>query len=237
MCVIWTSKHILLSVKLRIYKTGVWSKLTYGSEAWDLDDRVSLSDASAVCRMVCVKNRRSFSGQNKRSESSPIAPSPSYPHSPYRWYHITPRFDMHKQTTHRNMQSSTMSCLSVHACAERARTTHGWTSVLDVYRKITSIEKWVCLILTQCQSLSSTEWIVGCLWGLFSVRGSQHANTHLWRPVMYPGVSSKMGWTHPTYVSGSHGVQGKTLHIHLYRKPDDLMMDVPAKYSWRGLDR
>ena len=35
---IWASDHIPLSLKLRLYKTGVCSKLTYGSEAWLLDE-------------------------------------------------------------------------------------------------------------------------------------------------------------------------------------------------------
>ena len=36
---IWASKHIPLALKLRIYKTGVCSRLTYGSETWRLDPR------------------------------------------------------------------------------------------------------------------------------------------------------------------------------------------------------
>ena len=36
---IWASKSIPLRHKLCLYKTGVCSKLTYGSEAWRLDGR------------------------------------------------------------------------------------------------------------------------------------------------------------------------------------------------------
>ena len=36
---VWASKNIPLALKLRIYKTGVCSRLTYGSETWRLDSR------------------------------------------------------------------------------------------------------------------------------------------------------------------------------------------------------
>ena len=35
---IWSSRHVPLSLKIRIYKTGVCSKLAYGSESWLLDE-------------------------------------------------------------------------------------------------------------------------------------------------------------------------------------------------------
>ena len=41
---IWASRSTPLPLKLRIYKVGVCSKLTYGSEAWCLD--------AAACRMI-----------------------------------------------------------------------------------------------------------------------------------------------------------------------------------------
>ena len=36
---VWASKTIPLRLKLRIYRTGVCSKLTYGAEAWRLDEK------------------------------------------------------------------------------------------------------------------------------------------------------------------------------------------------------
>ena len=49
---IWASPHIPQSLKLRIYKTGVCSKLTYGSEAWVLDARAIKILNGANCRML-----------------------------------------------------------------------------------------------------------------------------------------------------------------------------------------
>ena len=64
---IWASKHIPLSVKLRIYKTGVCSKLTYtyGSEAWDLDERVCAMINGANSRMLAR-----FTGKSVHEEAS-----------------------------------------------------------------------------------------------------------------------------------------------------------------------
>ena len=36
---VWASKQIPLKLKLRVYITGVCSQLTYGSEAWRLDEQ------------------------------------------------------------------------------------------------------------------------------------------------------------------------------------------------------
>ena len=37
--ILWVSKWISLTLKLRIYIAGVCSQLTYGSEAWHLDEK------------------------------------------------------------------------------------------------------------------------------------------------------------------------------------------------------
>ena len=50
---VWASKSTPLRLKLRIYKVGVCSKLTYGCEAWKLDE-----DA---CRLVNGANSRMLS--------------------------------------------------------------------------------------------------------------------------------------------------------------------------------
>ena len=49
---IWASRHIPTSLKMRIYKTGVCSKMTYGSEAWCLNARVCTILNGANARMV-----------------------------------------------------------------------------------------------------------------------------------------------------------------------------------------
>ena len=47
---IWASKSTPLRLKMRIYKTGVCSKLVYGSEAWPLDEK--------ACKMLNGTNSR-----------------------------------------------------------------------------------------------------------------------------------------------------------------------------------
>ena len=62
---IWASKTIPLKLKLRIYKVGVCSKLTYGSEAWNLD--------AAACRLLNGANSRMLShitGKSAHEEAS-----------------------------------------------------------------------------------------------------------------------------------------------------------------------
>ena len=49
---IWASKSIPTSLKMRIYKTGVCSKMTYGSETWNLNDRACTILNGANARMV-----------------------------------------------------------------------------------------------------------------------------------------------------------------------------------------
>ena len=49
---IWASRTTPLKLKLHIYKTGVCSRLTYGSEAWILNARVTKMINGANSRMV-----------------------------------------------------------------------------------------------------------------------------------------------------------------------------------------
>ena len=49
---IWSSKTVPLRLKLRIYCTGVCSKLTYGCEAWKLDEQACAMLNGANSRMV-----------------------------------------------------------------------------------------------------------------------------------------------------------------------------------------
>ena len=62
---IWASKSTPLRLKLRIYKVGVCSKLTYGCEAWELDD--------SACRLLNGANSRMLShitGRSAHEEAS-----------------------------------------------------------------------------------------------------------------------------------------------------------------------
>ena len=62
---IWSSKSTPLQLKLRIYKVGVCSKLTYGCEAWELDER--------ACRLLNGANARMLShitGRSAHEEAS-----------------------------------------------------------------------------------------------------------------------------------------------------------------------
>ena len=52
MRVIWAARSTPLNLKMRIYKTGVCSRLTYGSEGWLLDDRTCKMLNGANSRMV-----------------------------------------------------------------------------------------------------------------------------------------------------------------------------------------
>lgn len=61
---IWAAKHVPLSLKLRIYKTGVCSKLTYGSEAWILDAKAVKTLNGANSRMLAR-----FTGKSIRDEA------------------------------------------------------------------------------------------------------------------------------------------------------------------------
>ena len=55
---IWESKSIPLRLKMRIYKTGVCSRLTYGADAWRLDPRTCATLNGANSRMVArITNR------------------------------------------------------------------------------------------------------------------------------------------------------------------------------------
>ena len=56
---IWDSKFIPLKLKLRIYKTGVCSRLVYGSEGWILTPR--------TCAMINGANSRMLARITKRS--------------------------------------------------------------------------------------------------------------------------------------------------------------------------
>ena len=49
---IWAAKSTPLRLKMRIYKTGVCSKLVYGSEAWTLDDKACKMLNGANSKMV-----------------------------------------------------------------------------------------------------------------------------------------------------------------------------------------
>ena len=49
---IWSSRHIPLSLKMRIYKTGVCSKLCYGSESWLMDEQTTRMLNGANSQMV-----------------------------------------------------------------------------------------------------------------------------------------------------------------------------------------
>ena len=58
MRVIWASRSTPLKLKMRIYKTGVCSRLTYGCEAWHLDSRASAMINGANSLMVArITNR------------------------------------------------------------------------------------------------------------------------------------------------------------------------------------
>ena len=62
---IWSSKSTPLRLKLRIYKVGVCSKLTYGCEAWELDEQ--------ACRLLNGANSRMLShitGRTAHEEAS-----------------------------------------------------------------------------------------------------------------------------------------------------------------------
>ena len=55
---IWAAKSTPTKLKMRIYKTGVCSRLTYGSEAWRLDSRTCAMLNGANSRMVArITNR------------------------------------------------------------------------------------------------------------------------------------------------------------------------------------
>ena len=56
---IWASHTIPMKLKLRIYKTGVCSRLTYGSEAWHLDTRACAMLNGANSRLVSRITRKS----------------------------------------------------------------------------------------------------------------------------------------------------------------------------------
>ena len=64
---IWAAQTTPISLKLRIYKTGVCSRLTYGSEAWQLTAR--------VCAMINGANSRMVSRITKRSIHEEASPS------------------------------------------------------------------------------------------------------------------------------------------------------------------
>ena len=62
---IWSSSSIPLGLKLRIYKTGVCSRLVYGAEGWLLDEQ--------ACAMLNGANSRMIShvtGKSVRDEAS-----------------------------------------------------------------------------------------------------------------------------------------------------------------------
>ena len=62
---IWASAHIPLKLKLRIYKVGVCTKLTYGSEAWTLDSKAIQILNGANSRMLSR-----ITGKTIREEAS-----------------------------------------------------------------------------------------------------------------------------------------------------------------------
>ena len=62
---VWASKTTPLQLKMRIYRTGVCSKLVYGCEAWILDDK--------TCKMLNGANSKMVSritGRPIREEAS-----------------------------------------------------------------------------------------------------------------------------------------------------------------------
>ena len=62
---IWGSRTIPLRLKIRIYKTGVCSRLVYGSEAWTLDAKTRAMLNGANSRMVAR-----ITGRSAREEAS-----------------------------------------------------------------------------------------------------------------------------------------------------------------------
>ena len=67
---IWASKSIPQKLKMRIYKSGVCSRLTYGSEAWRLDPRTCKMLNGANSRMVArITNRTSHEEASARTQT------------------------------------------------------------------------------------------------------------------------------------------------------------------------
>ena len=67
---IWASKSTPTKLKMRIYKTGVCSRLTYGSETWKIDARTCAMLNGANSRMVSrITNR------TPHEEASPMTQS------------------------------------------------------------------------------------------------------------------------------------------------------------------
>ena len=63
---IWSSHTVPLKLKMRIYKTGVCSRLTYGSEAWRLDARACVMLNGANSRMVSRISNKSVHEEASR---------------------------------------------------------------------------------------------------------------------------------------------------------------------------
>ena len=66
MCNIWTSRHVSLRLKIRLYKAAVCSQLTYGSEVWELTDEATKAINGANSRMMSR-----ITGKSIHEEASP----------------------------------------------------------------------------------------------------------------------------------------------------------------------
>ena len=63
---IWADKRLHLNLRLRLYKSSVCSVMTYGAEAWKLDDKVSKALNGANSQMLSV-----ITGRSPHDEASP----------------------------------------------------------------------------------------------------------------------------------------------------------------------
>ena len=62
---IWADKRLHFNLRLRLYKSSVCSVMTYGSEAWKLDEKVSKALNGANSQMMSV-----ITGRSPHAESS-----------------------------------------------------------------------------------------------------------------------------------------------------------------------
>ena len=62
---IWTDKQLRVNLRLRLYKSSVCSVMTYGAEAWKLDDKVSKTLNGDNSQMLSI-----ISGKSPHEEAS-----------------------------------------------------------------------------------------------------------------------------------------------------------------------
>ena len=61
----WTDKHLHFNLRLRLYRACVCSILTWGSEAWKLNDEASKAINGANSKMLCI-----ITGRTPHQEAS-----------------------------------------------------------------------------------------------------------------------------------------------------------------------